>query len=278
MATNNSLKNQLVEKEHSNANIATNMLKNLMNSDDIKRRFTEVLKDKAPQYMSSIINLVNGDKDIKETPNPNVVGVSDSHKKQVFGSLLMECEPMSIIASCMVAATLDLPIDKNLGYAWIIPYKNKASFQLGYKGYIQLALRTSQYKAINVIDVHEEELKSWNPLSEELIIDFDSKKSDAIIGYAGYFELLNGFRKSVYWSKEKIETHRKKFSKSDFGWNNDYNAMAQKTVIRNMLSKWGILSIEMQKAYSEDINTDKTINEIISTRSEEHTSELQSQR
>lgn len=239
MATNSSLKNQLVEKEHSNANMATNMLKNLMNSEDIKRRFTEVLKDKACQYMSSIINLVNGDTN------------------------LMECEPMSVIASCMVAATLDLPIDKNLGYAWVIPYKKKASFQLGYKGYIQLALRTSQYKAINVIDVHEGELKSWNPLSEELIIDFDSKKSDAIIGYAGYFELLNGFRKSVYWGKENIEAHRKKFSKSDFGWNNDYNAMAEKTVIRNMLSKWGILSIEMQKAYSEDINTDKVISEVI---------------
>lgn len=109
-----------------------------------------------------------------------------------------------------------------------------------------MALRTAQYKSINVIDVHEGELKSWNPLSEELIIDFDSKKSDAIIGYAGYFELLNGFRKSVYWSKEKIEAHRKKFSKSDFGWNNDYNAMAEKTVIRNMLSKWGSLSVEIQ--------------------------------
>lgn len=237
MATNSSLKTKLVEKEQSTAKYATTMIKNLMNSEDIKRRFTEVLKDKAPQYMSSIINLVNGDTN------------------------LMECDQMSVIASCMVAATLDLPVDKNLGYAWVIPYKKKATFQLGYKGYIQLALRTGQYKAINVIDVHEGELKLWNPLTEELIIDFDSKKSDAIVGYAGYFELLNGFRKSVYWSKDKIEAHKKKFSKSDFGWNNDYNAMAQKTIIRNMLSKWGILSIEMQKAYSEDLNTDKFINE-----------------
>lgn len=237
MATNSSLKNQLVEKEQSTAKHATTMIKNLMNSEDIKRRFTEVLKDKAPQYMSSIINLVNGDTN------------------------LMECDQMSVIASCMVAATLDLPVDKNLGYAWVIPYKKKATFQLGYKGYIQLALRTGQYKAINVIDVHEGELKLWNPLTEELVIDFDSKKSDAIVGYAGYFELLNGFRKSVYWSKDKIEAHKKKFSKSDFGWNNDYNAMAQKTIIRNMLSKWGILSIEMQKAYSEDLNADKFINE-----------------
>lgn len=186
-------------------------------------------------------------------------------------ALLMKCEPTSVIASCIVAATLDLPIDKNLGYGWVIPYKKKASFQLGYKGYIQLALRTSKYKSINVIDVHEGELKQWNPLSEELIIDFDYKISDAIVGYVRYFELLNGFRKSVYWSKEKIEDHRKKFSKSDFGWSNDYNAMAQKTVIRNMLSKWGILRAEMQKAYSEDINTDKTINEIISASSNSNT-------
>lgn len=237
MATNNSLKNTLIEKDHGNANIATNMIKNLLNSEDIKRRFTEVLKDKAPQYMSSIINLINSDNN------------------------LMECEPMTVIASCMVAATLDLPIDKNLGYAWIIPYKKKATFQLGYKGYIQLALRTAQYKSINVIRVHEGELKSWNLLTEELVIDFNNKQSDAVIGYAGYFELLNGFRKCVYWSREKIEEHKKKYSKSDFGWNNDYNAMAEKTLIRNMLSKWGILSIEMQKAYSEDINTDTLINE-----------------
>lgn len=237
MATNNSLKNTLMEKDHGNANIATNMIKNLLNSEDIKRRFTEVLKDKAPQYMSSIINLINSDNN------------------------LMECEPMTVIASCMVAATLDLPIDKNLGYAWIIPYKKKATFQLGYKGYIQLALRTAQYKSINVIRVYEGELKSWNLLTEELVIDFNNKKSDAVIGYAGYFELLSGFRKCVYWSREKIEEHKKKYSKSDFGWNNDYNAMAEKTLIRNMLSKWGILSIEMQKAYSEDINTDTLINE-----------------
>ena len=187
--------------------------------------------------MSSIINLINSDNN------------------------LMECEPMTVIASCMVAATLDLPIDKNLGYAWIIPYKKKATFQLGYKGYIQLALRTAKYKSINVIRVHEGELKSWNLLTEELVIDFNNKQSDAVIGYAGYFELLNGFRKCVYWSREKIEEHKKKYSKSDFGWNNDYNAMAEKTLIRNMLSKWGILSIEMQKAYSEDINTDTLINE-----------------
>jgi recombination protein RecT len=236
MATNSSIKNQLAVKKDQSVNQSpNNMLKNLLNSDAIKRRFEEVLKQRAPQYMSSILNLVNGD------------------------PVIQNCEPMSIVASCMVAATLDLPVDKNLGYAWIVPYKEKATFQLGYKGYIQLALRTAQYKSMNVIEIHEGELADWNPLTEVLVIDFSGKKSEAVIGYAGYFELLNGFKKSVYWSREQIERHRKKFSKSDFGWNKDYDAMAKKTVIRNMLSKWGILSIEMQSAYSEEINVENAV-------------------
>lgn len=231
MATNSSLKEQLTNtQDKGGAKVATNMLKSLMNNADIKRRFTEVLKEKAPQYMSSIINLVNSDTN------------------------LTKCEPMSVIASCMVAATLDLPVDKNLGYTWIVPYKDRATFQMGYKGYIQLALRSAQYRSINVIDVCEGELISWNKLTEELVIDFDRRKSDAIIGYAGYFELLNGFRKVVYWTKGEIDKHRATFSKSPFGWDNYYDAMAKKTVIRNMLSKWGILSIEMQQAFSNDIS------------------------
>ena len=237
MATNTSLKEQLItQKENkTGAKVTTNMLKSLMNSEEVKRRFTEVLKDKAPQYMSSIINLANSDTNLRD------------------------CDGMSIIASCMVAATLDLPVDRNLGYTWIVPYKNKASFQLGYKGYIQLALRSAQYKAINVIDVCEGELVSWNKLTEELVIDFNKKISNAIVGYAGYFQLINGFKKVVYWSKEEIEAHRVKFSKSSFGWDSYYDAMAKKTVIRNMLSKWGILSVEMQQAFISDIGVSNNV-------------------
>lgn len=113
-------------------------------------------------------------------------------------------------------------------------------------------MRTGQYKSINVIEVYEGELQKWNRLTEEFEIDFDQKKSDAVVGYAAYFELINGFKKTVYWTKEEVERHRKRFSKSDFGWKNDYDAMAKKTVLKNMLSKWGILSIEMQKAFIED--------------------------
>lgn len=215
---------------------ATGGIKSFLNSPAVKKRFEEVLDKRAPQFISSVVNLVNSDKN------------------------LMQADPMSVISSCMVAATLDLPVDKNLGYAWIVPYRNRsgvqiAQFQMGYKGYIQLALRTGKYKAINAVPIHEGELIKWNPLTEELEIDFEERKSDAIIGYAGYFELVNGFRKAVYWTKDQIEAHRKKFSKSDFGWKNDYDAMALKTVLRNMLSKWGILSIEMQDAYVKDIDT-----------------------
>jgi recombination protein RecT len=175
--------------------------------------------------------------------------------------MLQKAEPMSVISSAMIAATLDLPVDKNLGYAWIVPYGGRAQFQLGYKGYIQLALRSGQYRFINVTPIHEGELKKWNPLTEEIEIDFEERKSDVIVGYAAYFELLNGFRKTIYWTREQVEKHRKKFSKSDFGWKNDWDAMAMKTVLKSLLSKWGILSIEMQKAVIED-NDDREVKDI----------------
>lgn len=238
MATASSLKNQLAKKEGVGQSpaIASNV-KGLMDSPAVKKRFEEVLCERAPQYMSSIVNLVNSDVNLKK------------------------CEPMSVIASCMVAATMDLPVDKNLGYAWVVPYGTKAQFQMGYKGYIQLALRTGQYKAINVVEIREGELINWNPLSEEVEIDFTQRKSDKVIGYAGYFKLLNGFEKTVYWSKEDIEAHAKKFSKTynfkNGVWQTDFDSMAKKTVLRNLLSKWGILSIEMQKAYSVDNNSVK---------------------
>jgi recombination protein RecT len=202
-----------------------------MASAGVKKRFEEVLKNRAPQYMTSIINLYNADTNLKQ------------------------CDPMSVIASAMVAATLDLPVDKNLGYAWVVPYSGRAQFQLGYKGYIQLALRTAQYRYINAIPVYDGELVKWDRLTEEITLDESKKASEQIVGYCGYFELLNGFKKTVYWTREQIEIHKKKFSKSNFGWSKDYDAMALKTVIRTMLSKWGILSIEMQQAYSSDLDT-----------------------
>lgn len=241
MATNSALKNQLSNKPNQDSKqvSAQNLgLKNLLNTPTMQKKFEQVLSKKAPQFMASILNLYNGE--------PG----------------LQKAEPMSIVSSAMVAASLDLPVDKNLGYAWIVPYSGRAQFQLGYKGYIQLALRTGQYKSINVIEVREGELVKWNRLTEEIELDLDAATSDKVIGYCGYFKLINGFEKSVYWTKDEITKHKNKFSKSDFGWKKDWDAMAKKTVLRNMLSKWGILSIEMQKAVNEDENAEREVKDI----------------
>jgi len=242
MATNAALKNQIANKQEGTKQVSAQSLglKALLNTPTMQKKFEQVLDKKAPQFMSSLLNLYNGD--------PNI----------------QAAEPMSIISSAMVAASLDLPVDKNLGYAWIVPFYDSkkghkaAQFQLGYKGYIQLALRTGQYKAINVIAVREGELKKWNRLTEEIELDLEGATSDKVVGYCGYFKLINGFEKTVYWTKDEIEAHRIKHNKMkdkkalNNVWKSDYDAMAMKTVLRNMLGKWGILSIEMQTAISND--------------------------
>ncbi|MBW8350742.1 recombinase RecT [Bacillus sp. IITD106] len=252
MATNEALKNQLANKQDTTKQVSAQALglKNLLNTPTMQKRFEEVLDKKAPQFMSSLLNLYNGDPNIRAA------------------------EPMSIVSSAMVAATLDLPIDKNLGYAWIVPFYDSkkghkaAQFQLGYKGYIQLALRTGQYKAINVIEVREGELKSWNRLTEEIELDLEGATSEKVIGYCGYFKLINGFEKTVYWTRDEIEEHRIKHNKMkdkkalNNVWKSDYDAMAMKTVLRNMLGKWGILSIDMQKAITEDENEEREVKDI----------------
>lgn len=243
MATNAAIKNQIAnKKDAAPQKVAPQSLglKNLLAAPTMKKKFDEVLDKKAPQFMSSLLNLYNGD--------PNI----------------QAAEPLSIVSSALVAATLDLPIDKNLGYAWIVPFYDSkkghkaAQFQLGYKGYIQLALRTGQYKAMNVIEVRENQLVNWNPLTEEIELDLKADKSEKVIGYCGYFKLINGFEKTVYWSREEIEAHRIKHNKMkdkkalNNVWKSDYDAMAMKTVLRNLLGKWGILSIEMQTAVAKD--------------------------
>lgn len=213
-------------------------VKSLLNTESYQKRFKEVLGNRAPQFMSSIISAVNSN------------------------AALNECEPNTVIQSALKAAILDLPIEDNFGFAYLVPYHNskkgykECQFQLGYKGYIQLALRTGMYKNINVIDIREGELKNWNPLTEELEIEFieDEKEREEkeIIGYAGYFALLNGFEKKVYWSVESLLGHAKKYSVqyAKYGtgnWKDNFNEMCKKTVIKNMINKWGILSVEMQK-------------------------------
>lgn len=224
--------------------------KDLLEAPNVKSRFEETLKQRSGQFMTSILSLYNNDQALKEA------------------------DPVSVIQSAMMAASLDLPIEKNFGYAWIIGYKDWktgktiAQFQMGYKGYIQLALRSNQYKKINVIPVYEGEKILFDRLTEEFELDYDKRISDAVIGYAAYFELLSGFKKTIYWPKEQVEQHRQKFNKAkdktsmNNVWRDDYDAMAMKTVLTYLLKKWGILSVDLQQAIINDETQErKEINE-----------------
>jgi len=230
MATNNSLKNQLANRTGQASAPKQMTLKALLASPSIKQRLEETLKDRAPQFTTSLLSLYSNER------------------------MLQNCEAMSIVQSAMTAAALDLPVEKSLGYAYIVPYGTSATFLLGYKGIIQLALRSGQYRYINAIEIYEGELVKWDRLTEELAIDESRRASDVVIGYAASFELLNGFKKTVYWTKEQVIKHRDKYSKSKSKgpWVDNFDSMALKTVLRNMLSKWGILSVQMQQAFKED--------------------------
>ncbi|MDO5882565.1 recombinase RecT [Ligilactobacillus animalis] len=205
-------------------------VKQLVKNAQVKNMIANVLHDREPQFATSIVSIVNSNRS------------------------LANVDQLSVIQSAMVAATLDLPIDQNLGYVWLVPYKGKAQAQIGYKGYIQLAQRSGQYRAMNAVAVHEGELISWNPLTEEVAFDPMKKVSDTVIGYIGYFKLLNGFEKTVYWTKEQIEAHRQRFSKAggNSPWKSDFDAMAKKTVLKDLLTKWGPMSTQMAVAASKD--------------------------
>ncbi|WP_124058433.1 recombinase RecT [Vaginisenegalia massiliensis] len=244
MATNDSLKAALAQQPKSQLPAEQNSVKNLMASPVIQNKFKALLREKSAGFTSSVITLVNSDK------------------------LLAEAAPMSVISGAMQAAQLDLPLEKQFGFAYLVPFGErdkrtgawikKAQFILGYRGYIQLAQRSGQYRNINVITVYEGQLKGWNPLTEEVDYDPDGKISDKAVAYIGRFELLNGFVKQTLWTKEQVEAHRIKHNKNKDKqklagvWASDYDAMAQKTVLRSLLSKWGILSIEMQRASIAD--------------------------
>lgn len=236
-AENSNLKAKLAERAgHTPAPGRT--LRTLLQDQSVKNRFNELLGKKTPGFISSLLNVVNS--------NPQ----------------LQAADPHSILSAAAIAAALDLPIDPNLGFAYIVPYNvrqgdvyiRKAQFQLGYKGYIQLAMRTGAYKTINACEVYEGEIENLNRFTGE--IEFGEKQSDKIIGYLAYFRLLNGFEKYLYMSVEEIEKHAKRYSKSydskNSRWKEDFHAMALKTVIKRLLSKYGILSIEMQTSLLAD--------------------------
>jgi recombination protein RecT len=200
-------------------------------------------------------------------------------------TLLTECEPESIINVGMIGHSLKLPPSPQLGYYYFVPFgvKNqplkRATFVMGYKGYIQLAMRSGYYRRLNIIPVKEGEFLSFNPLTEEFKANFieDPEKRETMptTGYCGMFEYINGFTKLVYWTKKAMQNHADKYSpayslekdtllkagkmpkgelwKYSSFWYNDFDTMALKTVIRNLLGRWGAMSVEMQQAYEKDI-------------------------
>lgn len=207
-------------------------VKSLLSTDNVKAKFQEILKDRATGFTANLAVMVNN------------------------SAQLSKCEPLSVISAAVVSASLDLPLDPNLGFAAIVPFGTSATFQIMYKGFIQLAMRSGQYKTIGVTEIFDGELKSQNRLTGEYEFDFAGKKSEKVIGYAAYFKLINGFKKTIYWPIEQVDKHGKRFSqtyKKGFGlWKDDFDSMAKKTVLKHLISKWGILSIEMQKAVKFD--------------------------
>ena len=246
------------------------ILKSIMNADSVQEQFKNALGKNSSTFVASVIDLYNGDTN------------------------LQQCEAKAVVMEALKAAVLHLPINKALGYAFIIPFNNNKkvkwvdeqgnqrerwekvmtpTFQIGYKGLIQLAMRTGQYRTLNADVVYEGELRKLNKLTGELAFDGECK-SDKVVGYFCYFELLNGFSKTLYMTVEQMATHAKRFSKglgkettvdslvalagmpvSDsnaVGWLGNFHGMAIKTVIRNLLSKYGYLSIEMQNAIEND--------------------------
>lgn len=238
------------------------LFKSVINAPSVQTQFNNALGEHKDAFVASLIDLFTGDKS------------------------LQTCKPQMVIAEALRAATLRLPLNKALGFAYIVVYNNNVknpdgtwtkvptpTFIPGYKGYIQLAMRTGQYRTINADYVYEGELRKVNKLSGEIAFDGE-KKSDKIVGYFCYFELLNGFSKTLYVSVEDMAAYAKRYSPSvgknttieqliskandgivskKVGWEGNFNDMALKTTIRRLLSKYGYLSVEMQNALSKDV-------------------------
>lgn len=213
----------------------------------------------SPAVVQKVNNMVGG-KDGQRFITAIISAVSNN-------SALQECESSSILSAAMLGESLKLSPSPQLGQYYMVPFNNKggkvAQFQLGYKGYIQLAIRSGQYKKLNVLAIKEGELVRYDPLNEEIevkLIDDELVRENAkTIGYYAMFEYTNGFRKTMYWSKEKMEAHALKYSKGYQAkkgytfWEKDFDGMAYKTMLRQLISKWGIMSIEMQTAFESDM-------------------------
>jgi recombination protein RecT len=219
-------------------------------NDAVKKNITNVVGEKnTTRFISSVVSAVQ--------TNPT----------------LAECSNGSILSAALLGEALNLTPSPQLGQYYMVPYNNKdtngkdAQFQIGYKGYIQLAIRSGQYRKITVSEVKDGELKSYNPITEEFILepvmDFVKREKLPVVGYYAMFELVNGFRKELYWSKEKMEKHAETFSsgyRNDLKkntkytfWSKNFDDMAKKTLLRQLINKWGIMSIDLQTAMASDM-------------------------
>lgn len=229
-----------------------------LSNDAVKNQINSIIGGKnGPRFISSIISAVNAN------------------------ASLQECTNASILSAALLGESLNLSPSPQLGQYYMVPFKNNnagvkvAQFQLGYKGYIQLALRTGRYRKLNVLAIKEGELISFNPLEEEievkLIADEVEREKAETMGYYAMFEYTDGFKKALYWSKEKMKAHAMKYSQGYAAdvkkgtkwtfWSKDFDGMAYKTMLRQIISKWGSMSIDMQTALDSDmavINEDGT--------------------
>lgn len=226
-----------------------------LSNDAVKNQINSIVGGKnGPRFISSIVSAVNAN------------------------SQLQQCTNQSILSGALLGESLNLSPSPQLGQYYLVPFNDRekgkvAQFQLGYKGYIQLAIRSGQYKKLNVLAIKEGELIRFDPLNEEievkLIEDEEEREQAETVGYYAMFQYANGFKKAIYWSKKKMEAHAMKYSmgyrakKGYTFWEKDFDGMAYKTMLRQLISKWGIMSIDMQTAIDADmavINADGTKN------------------
>lgn len=215
-----------------------------LTNDAVKNHINSIVGKDTSGFITSIVSAVN--------TNP----------------ALQECTNQSIVSAALLGETLKLNPSPQLGQYYMVPYNDKdkgrvAQFQLGYKGYVQLAARSGQYKKLNALAIKEGELVKFDALNEEievnLIEDEEAREKAKTIGYYAFFEYLNGFRKALYWSKAKMESHAIRYSKGYAAkkgytfWEKDFDSMACKTMLRQLISKWGIMSVDLQKAYESDM-------------------------
>ncbi|MBQ6298680.1 MAG: recombinase RecT [Selenomonadaceae bacterium] len=200
-----------------------------LNNEGVKKKIAERLGKNAVPFTSAVLSVYNG--------SPQ----------------LQQCDGKSILGAAFLAETLKLPITPGLGHAFIVPFKGKAQFQVGVRGYVQLAHRTGQYTRLHAGKVYDGEIRGFNPIGEP---EFGEKISDEVVGYVAYMRLINGFEKTLYMTKAEIEAHAKKYSQS-YGknyspWTTNFDEMAAKTVLKRLLRTWGVLSADMITALAGD--------------------------